>query len=213
VFTVVGVAGDVKNAGLTGNDDPEYYELWSNHHPESWSRHCTFEMETNLPPAVVSQWLRMQIATLDPTAPVEVETLTETVARLADRPRFEMALVSFFAAAGLLLAVVGLYGVVAFLVAQRTQEIGVRMALGATRGNILRLVLGRGMGLVLLGGMAGLGAAFSGSRLLRSLVFWGGADGLGFFFCLVFVFGGYGILFWVGFCFSGVESVAEYGLL
>jgi len=171
VFTVVGVAGDVKNAGLTGQDDPEYYELWSNHHPESWSRHCVFAVETNLPPAVVSQWLRMQIAKLDPTAPVEVEPLSETVTRLADRPRFEMALVSFFAVAGLLLAVVGLYGVVAFLVAQRTQEIGVRMALGATRGNILRLVLGRGMGLVLLGGVVGLGVASGVSRLLRSLLF------------------------------------------
>jgi predicted permease len=171
VFTVVGVAGDVKNAGLTGQDDPEYYELWSNHHPESWSRHCVFEVETNLPPAVVSEWLRMQIAKLDPTAPVEVDSLTQTVVRLADRPRFEMALVSFFATVGLLLAVVGLYGVVAFLVAQRTQEIGVRMALGATRGNILGLVLGRGMGLVLVGGLVGLGAAFAVSQLLRSLLF------------------------------------------
>ena len=171
VFTVVGVAGDVKNAGLTGQDDPEYFELWSDHHPESWGRHCVFLVETNLPPAIVSEWLRVQIAKLDPTAPVAVEPLAETVARLADQPRFEMALVSFFAAAGLLLAVVGLYGVVAFLVAQRTQEIGVRMALGATRGNILRLVMGRGMGLVLLGGLVGLGAAFGVSRLLRSLLF------------------------------------------
>ncbi|WP_251106523.1 ABC transporter permease [Alloacidobacterium dinghuense] len=171
VFTVVGVAADVKNAGLTGQDDPEYYELWSNHHPESWSRHCVFLIETNLPPSVVATWLRMQIAKLDPTAPVAVEPLTQTVARLADRPRFEMALVSFFAAAGLLLAVVGLYGVVAFLVAQRTQEIGVRMALGATRANILQLVLAKGMGLVLAGGFVGLGVAFVVSRLLRSLLF------------------------------------------
>jgi len=187
VFTVVGVAGDVKNAGLTGQDDPEYYELWSNHHPESWGRHCVFLVETNLPPSVVSQWLRMQIAKLDPTAPVEVESLTETVERLADRPRFEMALLSFFAATGLLLAVVGLYGVVAFLVARRTQEIGVRMALGATRGNILQLVLGRGMGLVLLGGMVGLGAAFGLSRLLRSLLFSVSAHDPGSFVAVVLV--------------------------
>jgi ABC-type lipoprotein release transport system permease subunit len=183
----VGVAGDVKNAGLTGQDDPEYYELWSNHHPESWGRHCVFLVETNLPLSVVSQWLRMQIAKLDPTAPVEVESLTETVERLADRPRFEMALLSFFAATGLLLAVVGLYGVVAFLVARRTQEIGVRMALGATRGNILQLVLGRGMGLVLLGGMVGLGAAFGVSRLLRSLLFSVSAHDPGSFVVVVLV--------------------------
>jgi putative ABC transport system permease protein len=170
-FTVAGVAGEVKNAGLAGQDEPEYYELLSNHHPESWSRHCVFLVETNLPPSVVTPWLRTQISKLDPTAPVEVEPLTQTVARLADRPRFEMALVSFFAGCGLLLAVVGLYGVIAFLVAQRTQEIGVRMALGATRANILQLVLAKGMGLVLVGGLAGLGAAFAISRLLRSLLF------------------------------------------
>jgi len=190
VFTVVGVAGDVKNAGLTGQDDPEYYELWSNHHPESWSRHCTFEVETNLPPSVVVPWLRMQVAKLDPTAPVEVEPLTETVSRLADRPRFEMALVSFFAAAGLLLAVVGLYGVIAFLVAQRTQEIGVRMAMGATRANILRLVLLKGMGLVLAGGIVGLGVAFAVSRLLRSLLFSVSAYDPGSFLTVVLLLSG-----------------------
>jgi predicted permease len=171
VFTVAGVVGDVKNAGLTGQDEPEYYELWSNHRSESWGRHCVFLVETNLPPSVVTPWLRTQIAKLDPTAPVEVEPLTQTVARLADRPRFEMALVSFFAAAGLLLAVVGLYGVIAFLVTQRTQEIGVRMALGATQADILRLVVAKGMGLVLIGGLAGLVAAFGVSRLVKSLLF------------------------------------------
>ena len=170
-ITVVGVAGDVKNDGLTGQDEPESYKLWSNHHPESWGQHCVFLIETNLPPAVVSPWLRMQIAKLDPTAPVEVESLTQTVARLADRPRFEMALVSFFAASGLLLAIVGLYGVIAFLVAQRTREIGVRMAMGATRGDILRLVVAKGMGIVLLGGVTGLALALAVSRLLKSLLF------------------------------------------
>ena len=97
VFTVAGVAGDVKNAGLTGQDEPEYYELWSYHHPESWSRHCVFLVETSLPPAVVVPWLRTQISKLDPTAPVEVEPLAQTVAKLADRPRFETALLTFFA--------------------------------------------------------------------------------------------------------------------
>ncbi|WP_158749563.1 ABC transporter permease [Acidobacterium sp. S8] len=171
VFTVAGVAGDVKNAGLTGQDEPEYYELWSNHHPESWSRHCVFLVETSLPPAVVVPWLRTQISKLDPTAPVEVEPLAQTVAKLADRPRFETALLTFFAFTGLTMAVVGLYGVIAFLVAQRTREIGVRMAMGATRTNILQLVVAKGMGLVLVGGIAGLAVALSVSHLLRSLLF------------------------------------------
>jgi putative ABC transport system permease protein len=171
VFTVVGVAGDVKNAGLTGQDEPEYYELWSNHHPESWSRHGAFLLETNLPPSVVTPWLRIQIAKLDPTAPVEIEPLTQTVARLADRPRFETALVSLFAGCGLLLAVIGLYGVIAFIVAQRTLETGIRMALGATRMDILRLMAGEGLRLIALGGTLGLGTALAEERLLRGLLF------------------------------------------
>jgi ABC-type antimicrobial peptide transport system permease subunit len=93
------------------------------------------------------------------------------VNRIADRPRFETTLVGFFAATGLVLAVVGLYGVISFLVAQRTQEIGVRMALGATQADILRLVVAKGMGLVLIGGLAGLIAAFGVSRLVKSLLF------------------------------------------
>jgi len=171
VFTVVGVAGDVKNAGLTGQDEPELYELWTNHHPESMTRHCVFLLETSLPPSVVTPWLRTQIAKLDPTAPVEVNALTQTVARLADRPRFEAALVSFFAVCGMVLAVIGLYGVIAFIAAQRTLETGIRMALGATRMDILRLIAGEGLRLIVLGGVLGLGSALAAERMLRGLLF------------------------------------------
>jgi putative ABC transport system permease protein len=86
------------------------------------------------------------VAQLDPTAPVEIDTLKQTVSKLADRPRFETALLGFFAFCGLLMAVIGLYGVIAFVAAQRTQEIGVRMALGATRLDILRLIAGKACG-------------------------------------------------------------------
>jgi ABC-type antimicrobial peptide transport system permease subunit len=79
--------------------------------------------------------------------------------------------VGFFAATGLLLAVVGLYGVISFLVAQRTQEIGVRMALGAGRGDILRLVMGKSLRLIVCGTVVGLVAALAVSRVLASLLF------------------------------------------
>jgi predicted permease len=170
VFTVVGVAANVKNAGLAGQDDPELYEL-KNNHPEAWNRHEVIVLETALPSSVVGPWVRSQIAQLDPTVPVEIETLSQSVSKLADRPRFEMALLGFFAFCGLLMAVIGLYGVIAFMVAQRTQEIGVRMALGATRMDILRLIAGEGVRLIALGGVLGLAAALAAAQLLKSLLY------------------------------------------
>jgi ABC-type antimicrobial peptide transport system permease subunit len=115
--------------------------------------------------------VRAQIAQIDPTVPVEIETLNETVSKLADRPRFETALLGFFAFCGLLMAVIGLYGVISFVATQRTQEIGVRMALGATRLDILRLIAGEGVRLIVPGGIVGLGAALATAQLLKSLLF------------------------------------------
>jgi putative ABC transport system permease protein len=84
--------------------------------------------EMPLSSASIEPWIRSQIASLDRTVPVEMEPLEQTVSTLADRPRFETALLAFFAFTGLMLAVIGLYGLLAFITSQRTQEIGVRMA-------------------------------------------------------------------------------------
>lgn len=124
-----------------------------------------------LPPDTVMPWVRSQIASLDPTVPVEMKTLDRTIGSLADRPRFETALLGFFAFTGLVMAVIGLYGVIAFMATQRTQEIGIRMALGASRLDILRLILREGVRLLALGGAVGLGSAFALSRVLKSLLF------------------------------------------
>jgi predicted permease len=169
-FTVVGVAANVKNAGLAGQDDPEYYSLRRDH-SEDWSGHNVLVLETALPTSVLAPWIRAQIARFDATAPIELEPLSQSVRKLADRPRFEAALLSFFASSGLIMAIVGLYGVIAFIAIQRTQEIGVRMALGATRPDILRLIAGEGIRLILLGGALGLVAAFALARLLKGLLF------------------------------------------
>ncbi|QHS52825.1 ABC transporter permease [Edaphobacter sp. 12200R-103] len=169
-YTVVGVVEDVKNAGLRGGDEPEYYRLLGSH-AEDWSRGSAVILTTTLPPDAVKRWLEEQVAALDPTVPVKVQTMQERVNRMADRPRFESLLVGFFATIGLLLAVIGLYGVIAFLVAQRTQEIGVRMALGAARGDILRLVMGRSLRLIVAGVIAGLLAALAVSKILTSMLF------------------------------------------
>jgi len=169
-YTVVGVAANVKNGGLTGADDPEFYRLRRNI-PGDWHPWNVMVVKTSLPPAATAPWVRSQIAQIDPTLPIEVETLSESVSKLADQPRFETALLGFFACCGLLMAVIGLYGVIAFVAAQRTQEIGVRMALGATRMDILRLIVGEGVRLIVLGGALGLGAAVAAAQLLKSLLF------------------------------------------
>jgi predicted permease len=169
-YTVAAVAADVKNAGLTGEDKPEFYRLRRNL-PEEWTDDSTMVLKSALSPAAATPWIRSQIAQIDSTVPVEIETLSQSVSRLADRPRFETALLGFFAFSGLLMAIIGLYGVISYVAAQRTREIGVRMALGATRLDILRLVAGEGSRMIVLGGAIGLAAAVAVSQVLKSLLF------------------------------------------
>jgi putative ABC transport system permease protein len=168
--TVVGVAADVKNGGLAEGDEPEYYRL-RRQKTEDWDRSSVLILKTTLPPAATEAWIRSQVASLDPTVPVDIKTLSERVGKLADRPRFEMLLVGFFAFTGLLLAVIGLYGVISFFVVQRTQEIGIRMAVGASRADILRLVLTNALRLIMPGVFLGLVLAVAFSRVLSSLLF------------------------------------------
>jgi predicted permease len=170
VFTVVGIAANAKNGGLAGEDVPEYYQLL-NDRRVSWGTHAVVLLQTALPASTVAPWVRARIAQIDPNVPVAITPLSQTVSRLADRPRFEMALLTFFAATGLLMAIIGLYGVVAFMAHQRTQEIGIRMALGATRPAVLRLILREGFRLVAIGGAIGLCAALALSRIIESVLF------------------------------------------
>jgi putative ABC transport system permease protein len=169
--TVVGVAENAKNGGLLEPDLPEMYILRRNN-PSDWEgRTPVIIVDSLLSPKVIAPWVQSQIAQIDSTVPVTVETLNQQVSRLADRPRFETALLGFFAFTGLVMAIIGLYGVIAFMAVQRTQEIGVRMALGASRLNILQIILREGLRLVALGGTVGLVAALLLSRVLKSLLF------------------------------------------
>jgi putative ABC transport system permease protein len=175
-YTVVGIAANVKNGGLTGEEGPEFYRLRRNREEDwagrgVWGQTAQLIVRSSLPAAETSRWIRSQVAAMDPTLPVDVATLQQRVSKLADQPRFQATLVGFFAAIGLVLAVIGLYGVISFLVAQRTQEIGVRMALGAERGDILRLVMGKSLRLIVSGTVMGLIAALAVSRVLSSLLF------------------------------------------
>jgi putative ABC transport system permease protein len=170
-FTVVGVAENVRNGGLSEQDLPEAYWLRRNVAADWGVPVPIMVFDTVLSPSAVAQWVRSQIEHLDPMVPVEIETLNERVGKLADRPRFEAALLSFFALTGLAMAVIGLYGVTSFLATQRTQEIGVRMALGANRADILRLIVHEGARLLLLGAALGMAASLTLTQLLKSLLF------------------------------------------
>ena len=171
-FTIEGVAANVKNSGLGEEDEPEYYQLWRSE-AEDWQQphSAALVVKTTLAPTAMASWIRTQISAIDPTVPIEIETLNERVSRLADRPRFETVLLTFFALTGLVMAIIGLYGVVAFMAAQRTQEIGIRMALGATRADVMRLILREGLRLIAIGGSMGLVAALGLSRVLGSVLF------------------------------------------
>jgi predicted permease len=168
---VVGVAENVKNKGLTEQSEPEMY-TFRRSLPDDWNgNHLVLVVDSLMPAKAVEPWVHSAIASLDPTVPAEMEVLDQTVNRLADQPRFDTALLAFFAFAGLMLAIEGLYGLMAFLTTQRTHEIGIRMALGATRENILRLITVDGLRMVALGGAMGLAVALVISRLIRALLF------------------------------------------
>jgi predicted permease len=176
--TIVGVARDVKNGGLE-RADPEYYALRNNAIDAAFRnqavgagwRNAFVVVRTPLAPHSVMQMLRREFAALDASFPVELSTMTERVSVLAARPRFQATLISLFASMGVLLAAIGLYGVMAFLVTQRTREIGVRMALGSTPGEVARLILQRAAMWAIGGAAAGAIASLFAGRALQSLLF------------------------------------------
>src|SRR5947208_3037572 len=115
--------------------------LFENRMPPYGWRKASVVIRSPVNAQAVANLLRAQIAALDPMLPITIETMNQKVSRLAQRPKFNAVLLGLFAGMGVMLAAIGLYGLISFLVAQRTQEIGVRMALGATPGQIAKLVL------------------------------------------------------------------------
>jgi predicted lysophospholipase L1 biosynthesis ABC-type transport system permease subunit len=177
--TVVGVAADVRNLGPMQPPEPEYYIL-RRHVPDEISRiqepptgwrQAKVAIRTSVNPKVMADWIKREFAALDPALPVTIGSMQRRVGRLVDRPRFNALLLTLFAGMGVLLAAVGLYGVMAFLVTQRTAEIGVRMALGATPGVITKLVLSRAAGWTLAGVVVGLAGSIFAARAIQSMLF------------------------------------------
>jgi predicted permease len=178
-FTVVGVAADARHTGAEKTIGPEYYfvrkampdVIWANQEPPLGWRGGVAVVRTAVDPRLAASSLRGLFASLDATLPVEIATMRERMARSTGRPRFQATLLGAFAAIGVLLAAVGLSGVMGFLVAQRRREIGVRMALGATPGGIVKLTLGFAARCTMAGVVMGCAGAVVVTRWLRAQLF------------------------------------------
>jgi predicted lysophospholipase L1 biosynthesis ABC-type transport system permease subunit len=177
--TVIGVVSDVTNDGATRESGPEYYIVrkpsedfnYLNQAPSTGWRAAHVVARTGLDPGAAAGSIRAAIRSMDASLPVEVETMGQRLWEVDASPRFYAILLGVFAAIGVLIAAVGLFGVTSFLVAQRTREIGVRLALGATRGRIVRMVFGV-VGLWTVAGVAiGSAGSFVTARAFRSLLF------------------------------------------
>jgi putative ABC transport system permease protein len=168
--TIVGIAADVKNNGLAATADPEFYLPWKND-AGGYFRIAHVLLQSAIDSRTVNHWLHSEIASIDPNVPITVEMMSSRVGKLTDRPRFNAVLLSIFAGLGVLLAAVGIYGLVGFLVGQQTREIGVRMALGATPQSILKMVLVGIARWALAGAAAGLLGAWLCEHMLESLLF------------------------------------------
>jgi ABC-type antimicrobial peptide transport system permease subunit len=179
LLTVVGVVGDVRESDLEKLPRPTIYVNYRQR-PQRTTQFSVV-IRTAGDPAVVIPSARKIIHDLDPDVPPSTNTFTAIFAASTNARRFNLVLIGIFAGTALLLAVAGIYGVLAYSVARRTREMGVRMALGATAGNVRRLVMGQAMTTTALGVVLGLVGSFILMRFLQSMLYQvGSADPLTF---------------------------------
>lgn len=168
-ITIVGVVGNVRHFGLANAEEPAIYTAYAQS-GQSWKRWS--EIVVRGEGSVGPQDLKRAIWKVDPLIPIKkVQSMSEVMSVSLAEQRFNMILLVVFAAMALLLASVGLYGVLAFTVAERTREIGIRIAVGAQASHIMKLVLGQGLRLTTIGVVAGIAAALAGTRLLSGLLY------------------------------------------
>jgi putative ABC transport system permease protein len=170
--TIVGVVADVKGSSLEQSGRAEVYIPYHQYRREGWSNSLMLAVRSSTGSEKMLSGIHEQVTSLDPDQPVtNVATMEERFNKSLSQPRFSMMLLGLFAAVALLLAGVGIYGVMSYVVTQRTHEVGIRMALGAQASDVLRLVVGQGMKVAMIGIGIGLIAAFALTRVMRTLLF------------------------------------------
>jgi putative ABC transport system permease protein len=177
-MTVIGVVKDPMLHDWTGKPYPELYVAafqdagFLGASGSARANYITLVVRTARDPAAMTSAVKGAVWSLDANLPItDVVTMDDVVAKANAEPRFEMLLLSVFAAIALVLAAVGIYGVMSYSVTQRTHEIGIRISLGASRGDVLLLVVRQGLVLALAGSAVGLGSAFMLARLMTKLVY------------------------------------------
>jgi len=170
--TIVGVVGDVKYSGLDSGPGPTIYVPYNENAWVGWSREMYLVIRGSGNAPDLAPAIRTKLASVDSAVPLaQVRTMDELLDASLVQQRFRTWLISGFAALALLLSAIGLYALISYSVSQRTREIGVRVALGAQRSNVLGMVLREGLQLLMFGLLLGLVGAFSATRIMRSLLY------------------------------------------
>jgi putative ABC transport system permease protein len=169
MLEIVGVVGNVRHLGLDTTPNPEIYQPVGQ---ASWFSMTVVVASATSNPATLTSAVQNAVWSIDRNVPIsDLRTMQDVVAKSVLRRRFTMLLLIIFAALALLLATIGLYGVMSYFVSQRTHEIGIRMALGAQKSDVLRLVVGEGMLMVGTGVLLGILAALALTRMISGLLF------------------------------------------
>jgi putative ABC transport system permease protein len=165
---IIGVVGDIQRYGLGESVQPEIYYPYSQQ--ARWATY--FVVRTNTPASTLKEALQSRLANIDSEIMLSrTSSMNDHITSALKRPRFNLVLVGIFALTALLLAAVGIYGVMSYLVEQQTREIGIRSALGAKRSHILKLVIGHGVGMACLGITLGVFVSFGLTRFLIGMLY------------------------------------------